>query len=82
MIEDTKEFAAELAKVKAEIESFKDIQTAKFIEDNLKKLSHLQTNLKELTEKMNIINSKEQDLEFSISEFPMLDHCKKSIQPF
>ena len=79
LLEDIKEFGNELTRVKNEIDAFKDNQSMKQYEEYLRKLNDLNNSIKELGERMEVINKAGQDLEFGVPEFPFLEQCKKNI---
>lgn len=50
--------------------------------DYNKSIANINQRLTSLTEDMTKINEQEADLEFNITEFPLIDECKVQIKPY
>ena len=82
LMREKKEFIEMLEEIKQECDKFKDCDNKKMDNDYNKSIANINQRLGSLTDDMTKINEQEADLEFNITEFPLIDECKIQIKPY
>jgi dynein heavy chain len=78
----TEKFKDDLKAVKEDIAGLRELGIKGQVAEALEKIRRINETLADLAADMQEINDNEQDLEFEISEHPMLKECKDEVGPF
>lgn len=79
---EKKDFTEMLEEVKHEVEKFKDYENKNKEAEFNRYIVSINTKLAQLTEDMIKINEQETDLEFPVSDQPLIDELKTQIKPY
>ena len=82
LVQKRGDFKERLKKVKTDIQDLKDLGIKGQAIEALERIKKINANLADLNVEMQQINDDEADLEFDISEHPLLKECQEEVGPF
>lgn len=77
LLNESKEYSQELNEVKQNIDGFREKFAAKSYAEYNNQIDTLKEKLRVMSERQKSINKKQEDLEWSREEFPLLELCSK-----
>lgn len=82
LVRQKKEFTEMLEEIKQECDRFKDYENKRKEDEYNRTIANINSKLVQLNEEMIRINEQEADLDFPISEYPLIEECKQAIKPY